>query len=128
MKILMIAIMVTLASCATPYQSNGFRGGYVDEKLPNNEYIISFHGNSLVSLGTVYKYWMRRASEVTVENGFSHFKVVSNQAGSESSYIINNGVVSPVNKPVRHGIIKLYSSENSPEGSIDARKYLKELN
>jgi hypothetical protein len=42
-----------LASCATPYESTGFLGGYSDTALAPDVYRISFQGNGYTSQETV---------------------------------------------------------------------------
>lgn len=76
------AIVVTVAGCATPYQSLGVRGGYSDYRISADVFSVSFRGNSSTREETVEKYLLRRASEVTPEHGFNYFVGVSEKGRS----------------------------------------------
>lgn len=69
------ALAVLLAACTTPYQPRGAGGGYTDQKVTDNSYVVSFFGNGNTSRETVWMYWIHRCAELTVEKGFSYFTV-----------------------------------------------------
>lgn len=60
----MILAMALLASCATPYQRQGFSGGYSDSDLGNGRHAIDVNVNSFTSRGTALEYAHRRAGEL----------------------------------------------------------------
>lgn len=74
-----LAALAALGACATatPYQAvgDGTRG-YASQKIESNRWQISFSGNSLTSRQTVENYLLYRAAELTLEEGFDHFRVV----------------------------------------------------
>lgn len=79
-KLLALAAAATLAACATPTPfepANGQGYGFADQRIESNRYRISFRGNSLTTREQVESALLLRAAEVTLENGFDHFIVVS---------------------------------------------------
>ena len=53
-----------LVACATPYKEYGSLGGYTDQKLGTNRYLLKFVGNGFTSREIVQQHWNRRASEL----------------------------------------------------------------
>lgn len=80
----------TLAACATstPYSAANEESqyGFTEQKIENNRYRITFRGNSLTERETVENYLLYRAAELTVEQGFDHFIVVSDDTEKKTSY------------------------------------------
>ena len=66
-----------LSCCATPYQSNGFGGGWKVTELEPGIWRVSFNGNGYTSRETAQTYWLYRSAELTVEQGFDGFQVLS---------------------------------------------------
>lgn len=71
------AALVAGCTTATPYQplerGSKVRGGYVDQRIEDNRYRVSFSGNSLTSRETVETYLLFRAAELTLERGYDWF-------------------------------------------------------
>ena len=53
-----------------------FTGGYGEEKIKNDVYVVFFDGNGFTSKATAKKYFLRRSSALTLQNGFSCFKIL----------------------------------------------------
>jgi hypothetical protein len=72
----------TACTTATPYQpyrpemAGGVHGGYSEQRLAPDRYIVKFHGNELTSRDRVEGYLLYRAAEVTTQNGYDWFTVV----------------------------------------------------
>lgn len=79
-----VAAGMLLSACATgtpyqPYRSHfagGIHGGYSEQRLAPDRYLVRFHGNSLTSRDRVEGYMLYRAAELTVQNGFDWFLVL----------------------------------------------------
>jgi hypothetical protein len=84
------AAALALSSCATPtpYQpatgSGQYRTGYWDEQIDSNRYRVTFAGNSLTSRETVERYLLYRAAELTVQNGFDNFVLVTRDTDTKT--------------------------------------------
>lgn len=87
MRLFVIAIAAAaLAACAspTPFEpANGSRYGFADLKIEENRYRISFRGNSLTTKEQVETALLLRAAEVTLENGYDHFTIVSDDTETQ---------------------------------------------
>jgi len=84
-----------LASCATPtpYQPAASAGqnrtGYWDEQVEGNRFRVSFAGNSLTSRETVERYLLYRAAELTLQQGFDHFILVTRDTETRSETYVD---------------------------------------
>jgi hypothetical protein len=65
-----------LAGC-TPYQSQGLTGGFTDTPLAANRYRVDVRGNGYTSEDRVKTIGLVRAAEVTYQNGFTRFVILS---------------------------------------------------
>ncbi len=78
---LMAAASLPLAACMTPtpYQpevrGQRIHGGYSEEKLAENRFMVTFDGNTLTSRERVEGYLLYRAAELTVQNGYDWFRI-----------------------------------------------------
>jgi hypothetical protein len=74
-----VCALGALAACetATPYQpiakGNAQSGGYIEAKIEDNRWRVTFRGNSLTSRETVENYLLYRAAELTAAQGFDWF-------------------------------------------------------
>lgn len=84
---LVLALGLILAACttATPYQpyraetAGGIHGGYSDQQLASDRYLVRFHGNELTSRDRVEGYMLYRAAELTLQRGYDWFMIVDRQ-------------------------------------------------
>lgn len=93
--VLAVAVLAGgLAACATPtpYQPNvrgqATSGGFSEVRLEPNRFRVTFTGNSLTDRETVEGYLLFRAAELTVQNGYDWFSVVTRDTDKKtSSYV-----------------------------------------
>jgi hypothetical protein len=77
-----IAAAMLLAACTTPtpYQpytrGTNAPGGYSEQRIENERWVVRFSGNSLTSRERVETYLLYRAAELTLQNGFDSFQMV----------------------------------------------------
>lgn len=83
-----IVLFIFIAGCSTPYQQNGLGGGYSDTRLNDNTYMVSFRGNGYTGSATLFNLILRRAADLTAQNGYSYFAILS--GGQE----VNNSIYS----------------------------------
>lgn len=78
-RIAIVATLATLwlAACASgpvyKPKGPGEYSGYTDERLAENRYRVTFSGNSGTPREQVEDFLLRRAAEVTLQSGFTHF-------------------------------------------------------
>jgi hypothetical protein len=75
--LLVAAVAVGLASCATPYAQQGFTGGFDVQELRPDVFRVSFQGNGYTTRETVQVYWPYRCAQLAVEKGFNGFEILS---------------------------------------------------
>lgn len=81
-----ILFVLLLTSCATTYGPEGsFSGGYSEIKLNDRTYQITFNGNAYTSQSKVKRFALRRAAELTIQNGGTHFIILTNNTAVETS-------------------------------------------
>lgn len=66
---------LALAGCMAAYQPDGMGGGYTDEKLDEDTYLVSFRGNGYTPEGAVLKYFLYRCAELTLAQGYAYFEL-----------------------------------------------------
>ena len=136
------------SGCSTPYQSKGFLGrGYSDFQVTKDTFVINFQGNGFTPKETALKYVLRRAAEITLQHGYSHFCVLSNEdttqhigfsdCGSQTygnAYIYSNSIAYQgnmhtqgsgytINKPGNQITIRCFPRNSNNKG-FDATQYL----
>ena len=80
-----LSATLLLWSCmtATPYQPEGrgqrIHGGYSEQRLANNRFRVTFHGNTLTSRERVEGYLLYRAAELTIKEGFDWFRIIDRE-------------------------------------------------
>jgi len=84
-----LAFLILAAACATavgtdymPADSKGF--GYVDTKIEDNRYRITFAGDGATPLEVVEDFALLRAADIAVENGYDWFKIVTRDVKSQN--------------------------------------------
>jgi hypothetical protein len=80
-------LAAVLSGCATPYGKYGIAGGYTDTRVDENTFSIHVQANGFTDQQTASMHAMYRAAEITVENGFDFFVIVSNAAGARSGTV-----------------------------------------
>ncbi len=76
--------LVLTTSCATPYQTTGFTGGFTDTQLSETIWKVSAAGNAFTSKTAINDYALLRASELTLQNGYKYFVVINEDQTSTS--------------------------------------------
>jgi hypothetical protein len=78
LRLVMIGAMaLSLASCATPYADQGLLGGADVKELRPDVYRVKFQGNGYTSRESVQVYWLYRCAQLALEKGFSGFEILS---------------------------------------------------
>lgn len=122
-----LGLLVFLTSCATSYQkSSDFflssKFGYKDYRIDENKFSITFTANEFTKEDLVMKYALKRASELCLQNGYSHFVILSKKDAGR-----NVAVTTEYSSYVKHyaGVtlyIEAYHNKTSEE-AIDASIY-----
>lgn len=100
-KLIPVALILTasgsLTSCATsptPYQpyvaesGPGIHGGFSEQRLSADKFLVRFHGNEFTSRDRVEGYLLYRAAELTLQNGFAAFRVVNRNVEHDVETVI----------------------------------------
>lgn len=152
----LLVVLVVGAGCVTPYQRQGFAGGYSEYPLDSRTYVVSFGGNGFTSVQTVRMYLHYRCAELTLETGNDYFEVLGAEnldwtgeyrtAGHAYTTTTGNvsvygntaygsaqshtrytpGQTTTIVKPGRSATIRMFRGER-PEGTFDAREVIQML-
>ena len=82
LSIFMLALLLCGCVTPTPYQPKGLLGGYSEEQIDIDVYLVSFSGNGATSADTVWYYWVYRCAELTRQKGYDYF-TLSKYSGKE---------------------------------------------
>lgn len=86
-----------LAACMTPtpYQpevkGQRIHGGYSEQKLGDNRYMVTFDGNTLTSRERVEGYLLYRAADLTVQNGYDWFRIARKETERDRRTYVEPG-------------------------------------
>ena len=92
-KLTFLPILLLLLGCATPYQKLGDTGGYLQQKLAEDVYRITFRGNGFTDYKRANDFALLRAAEIGKKLGYSYLSV----EGEEDYYrttIVDTGSTS----------------------------------
>ena len=116
-----------VSGCATPtqYQKLAGRFGYNDFRMAADTFEVTFSGNGRTPWETVSSYVMRRAAEVTIGHGFSHFITLDRSDQSKTYIRGTDKVTATVVRPAIRLRIRCFK-QPLPDSSelIDAREFL----
>lgn len=145
MRAFSLILTLTLAGCSTPYQDMGFSGGVAAQQMTADTFRIVARGNGYTSPTDVQDYVMLKAAETTLQNGGTHFLVVSEADASRTAQIVTGGVarttvngntatthfdppvVNNVFKPGQNAYIRILKPEpgqQPPSGAIEAAQII----
>ena len=86
MRFILLVIAMALTGCSTDYQRKGFTGhGYSTTQLSEKTFIVNFKGNSATSEERVNDFTLLRASEITMQHGYTYFRILENQRDKQKS-------------------------------------------
>ena len=95
---LMISGVLFFASCATPYQPLGFRGGYSDFRIDHNTFQIRFRGNGSTPRERVETFFLYRCAEITARGGYDYFIITGQETESQVSAITIPGISATISR------------------------------
>lgn len=94
MVVIGLAAMASSCMTATPYQpyrgetASGIHGGYSEERMAADRYMVRFHGNELTSRDRVEGYMLYRAAELTTAAGYDWFMIVDRHTEHDTRTIV----------------------------------------
>lgn len=83
-----------ILGCATAYHPKNLLGGYEDREVSPNIFEVKFTGNQHTRVDKIRYFLLFRCAELTLENNFSNFIILSDNSYSKES-IINSEVSQP---------------------------------
>ena len=98
-RVAALALLLGCASLLTACQSGpayrergpGDSIGYTDLRLTQNRYRVTYAGGNATTREEVEDYLLRRAAEVTLDSGYSHFVFDARDTNAETYYRSNFG-------------------------------------
>jgi len=91
MSRVIIGLVITflLFSCATTYTSSkgSYTGGYYEDKMSNNEYIVGCSANGYTSAERAFDIALMRVADITLQQGFEYFLVFDSDASINEDVI-----------------------------------------
>jgi hypothetical protein len=95
MRAVAILLAVGIGACATPYQQRGFAGGYTDQRIGRDRFLITVNVNSYTSSSVAYEYFVRRAWEVCTASGFTDWSIEDRGGGTDVMVLQGNAYAKP---------------------------------
>ena len=92
--LLALAVLGACATATTYKPQVNSDGGYEDQQIETDRWAVSFVGNTLTDRQTVESYLLYRAAELTTQNGYDNFQIVSRETDAKSRFL-STGFSSP---------------------------------
>jgi hypothetical protein len=121
--ILALSVCV-LAGCATPYQATGFQGGIDSGPISDDEFWVSLTGNVGLDPQAAESSLLRRAAELTLDHGFTHFVVTGRTRAAGIGFVLRPGMLGPSQQRERSITVRCSPGHPGLDGAIDARAFL----
>ncbi len=116
-KIIFSVFFLVLGGCATGYHALNFNGGYSEIMMNPDAFCVTYHGNQHTSSVDATRYVLLRASELTLQQGYRYFSIVSwTDQTSSSPYsrtCVDTKVSENTHKDWRDGSIAVKESTSS---------------
>lgn len=126
--IALISLLV-LQSCAADYGPEETFGGitingYKDALMDADTVIVTFDGNRSNSSHTLNSYVLYRAAEITIQNGYDHFIILSMSNSSMNVEVTSRGTthfatIPPKVYPVVYNSTKIESTRTTQSNTYD---------
>ncbi len=100
--------LLVLIGCATLYQKKGLSGGYTDQYLGNDIYMISVRVNAYTDEATAYEYFHRRANEICQASGYARYEVLEFGTSEKKNLVYYGNQAHMMQKPRVYGRIQCY--------------------
>jgi len=78
-------LLLLIQACSTTYGEMGATGGVSAAAITSDTYRISARGNGFTDSTTIQDYVLLKAAETTLENGHTHFTIVSSADATRTS-------------------------------------------
>jgi hypothetical protein len=132
-KAFSLLVVASLLGCVGPTLygpgSQSTRGGYEDSKLQDDQFNVAFNANGFTSPVRAKNYFLFRCAEITVQNGYDFFVIVSGDAIVNYAVLGSGAGAQTVSKPQYSGTIKLGKGIRPSENlnAYDARQIMKNI-
>ena len=126
--VISVTLAFLLLGCATPYQPKDlWWGGYRDFQISKDTFSITFQGNAYLDRSRLRQYLLRRAAEVALQYGFSHFAVVESVDQSRTSTYVSWTSLTITAAPQETMMIRCFHGDpgSATVNAIDANEYLR---
>jgi len=80
-----------VVGCATPYQKDGFAGGYEETQLNENIWMVAVGVNGYSSKQRAIDFTLLRSAEICVENNYKYFMVVGSDTDINTTMGMTKG-------------------------------------
>ena len=119
-------LMVCVVGCATPHRRQGFQGDYSTGPFSDNVFKVTLESREAFDRQMGDQLLLRRASQVTLQNGLTHFVVISQDRAAGLGFVARPGIVGPVGQTSQAITIRCYRGTPELAGVIDARQWLRD--
>ena len=122
-----IAILAIVWGCApaTPYvPKEGGAYGWEERQLDDDTWLVRFHGNPKNSPHEIERNVLKRASQIALEHGFSHFMLTDSHTETRRVPGFSGQFAVPSLMPGKAVIVKCFHGSPDWVESVDAERFL----
>lgn len=121
-----LAAMVVLCGCATPYSSSGLTGGYTEARVNDRLLKVNFYGNGYITADRIQTFALYRCAEVARAAKKPYFTLYDSLTSAARDIPASQPRVGTLGgKPIAYALIALH--DELPPGGHDVSAVLAEL-
>ena len=117
-------LMVWAVGCATPHRAKGFQGDYSTVQFGDDVFKVMLESRESFDRQMGEALLLRRAAEVTLQNGLTHFVVISQDRATGLGFVARPGMVGPQRQTNQAITIRCYRGATESADSVDAQQWL----
>lgn len=72
-----LVCIVAVSACVSGYGPSSLTGGFEEQRLNDVTWRVTYNGNGYTTEETVQTYWLYRSAEITLEQGYDGFQIIS---------------------------------------------------
>ncbi len=115
-----------LSGCATPHRAKGFQGDYSTVQFGDEVFKVALESREAFDRQMGEQLLLRRAANVTLQNGLTHFVVLSQDRATGLGFVARPGIIGPVRQTSQAITIRCYRGTPELAGAVDAQRWLRD--
>lgn len=121
--VVLVCCLLVAAGCAFQSKTRG-QGRFADYQSDANTFRVAFEGNTKLDADALEQSLLRRAAELTLRVGYTHFVVLDDSRQSSVGFSLRPGKIGTSHYSERSLKIRCYPGHPGVGDAVDAARFL----